>query len=63
MQTKTVVIYELSEKTPDENTMILADDGSNWYVLMHDADGIAYEWEGQRDPVEFVRWAYLGDLS
>jgi hypothetical protein len=62
---KTVTIYEVSERLPEAGTMILADTGGEWYILMYESGAAGLEWEnGSREgEQEFVRWAYLGDLS
>lgn len=57
-----VQIYETTEKLPEHGVMILADDGSEWVILLAEGTDTACPCE---DPtrVTFKRWLYLGDLD
>jgi hypothetical protein len=56
-----VTLWDVKEKLPESNTMIIADDGE-WHILMYEGENTGYGWEDDQ-LVTFSQWAYLDDLN
>ena len=57
-----VPVWTVEEKLPEGQSMILADTGSEWHILMYASDNFGVEWEDDTK-VYFIRWAYLSSLQ
>ena len=56
-------VWDTLEKLPESGTMILGDTGQEWVILMYESGNIGFAWEEDDEPVEFIRWSYLPQVT
>lgn len=61
MKIRTITIWNIAEKKPDPQEMIVADTGQEWFILMYEEQDYGYEWEDDQE-VHFFQWFSLGEL-